>query len=205
MSSPIFIKIMKSANPFHQIQIDTKNGKELKSYQWYVAQIRKLGMAQMTGTKMLKSEMGEIVPKINVGEMYLYYYQPKLKNVLPYYDTYPLVFPFRRLPDGFMGINLHYLPPMLRMKLLGRLMQYTTDDTLTETTRLRLSWNVIKNTAKLPEAAPCIKRYLSSHIRSRFLRIYPTDWKAAIFLPLENFQKSSLRVIYNDSKDIINA
>jgi hypothetical protein len=196
---------MNSANPFHQIQLVTKNGKELKSYQWYVAQIRKLGMAQMNGQKMLKSNIGEIVPKINIGEMYLYYYQPKMKDVLPYYDTYPLVFPFRRLPDGFMGLNLHYLPPLLRMKFLTRLLSYATDDNLTETTRLRLTWNVVKNTSKLPEAAPCVKRYLASHIRSRFLRIYPPDWKAAIFLPLENFQKSSQRVIYNDSKDIINA
>ena len=53
----------------------------------------------------------------SIGQMYMFQYDPKYKDVLPYYDRFPLVIPFeqtRRVGiaqgDGFYGLNLHYLP-----------------------------------------------------------------------------------------------
>jgi len=194
---------MKTENPFEQIQASAGNA--VKSYQWYQAQIRKLGLSTMKPAGVFKSEIGEFVPRVRWGDMYLFYYTPKGKDTLPYYDLYPLVFPFRVTADGFVGLNMHYLPPLLRMKLMGRLLQLAEDTTLTETTRLRLTWNIIGNASRFPEAAPCVKRYLLPHVRSRFLKINPPDWKAAIMLPIEGFQKETRNKIYRQSQDKINA
>jgi hypothetical protein len=57
----------------------------------------------------------------SIGKMYSFVYDPKTKEQLPYYDIYPLVFPIEYYNDGFLGINLHYLPPVLRARLMDAL------------------------------------------------------------------------------------
>ena len=54
----------------------------------------------------------------SVGSMYLYIYDPKTKDKLPIWDTCPLVFPMEFYDDGFLGLNMHYLTPLARKKLL---------------------------------------------------------------------------------------
>ena len=56
--------------------------------------------------------------RIMVGNMYLFIYDPKLKNELEYYDTFPLVIPIKDYHDGFLGINLHYIDTMDRAILM---------------------------------------------------------------------------------------
>ena len=53
-----------------------------------------------------------------VGRMYLFQYDAKFKDILPYWDVWPLIFPFDYAKNGFYGINLHYLPPAARHNLL---------------------------------------------------------------------------------------
>ena len=63
----------------------------------------------------------------------------KLKEELPYYDKFPLVFPWRRLEDGFIGLNMHYLPHFHRVQLLTRLMQFATNKNMDENTRITVA------------------------------------------------------------------
>ena len=50
----------------------------------------------------------------------MFFYDPKFKKTLPYYDTFPLVLPLETYNDGFLGINMHYLPIPLRVNLLDQ-------------------------------------------------------------------------------------
>lgn len=172
-----------------------------RSLRWYQDMIRKLGLNQVSANDMMKSDIGELTGKPVPGDMYLFTYDPKTKDTLPYYDTTPLVIPFRGAKGGFYGMNLHYLPPLLRMQLLNRLMEYsTTNPLITDTTRLRLRWNLLNNAAKFPGVAFCVKRYLFSHVQSRFLRINPTDWRKAIVLPIDSFVKATNNRVYMDAR-----
>jgi len=45
---------------------------------------------------------------------------------------------------------------------------------------------------------------LYSQVNSRFFKINPEHWKAAIFLPTQNFEGASQQKVYRDSRDIIN-
>ena len=111
---------MKSKNnPFEQMRPD---GKDPKSYQWYQSQIRKLGLNTLTSNKTLTSGIGKLTSNIEPGKMYLFMYNPKMAAKLSYYDEFPLVLPFNVIKGGFLGLNLHYLPPLLRMKLLDELL-----------------------------------------------------------------------------------
>ena len=138
--------------------------------------------------------------RITTGNMYLFAYDPKTKDTLPYYDRFPLVFPFRRVQDGFYGINMHYLPPLLRAKLMDALYDTINNDNMDETTRLRINYRILQSAAKFRFFEPCVKHYLNNHVKTRFLKVDPTQWDVALFLPLERFAKANKLKVYADSK-----
>jgi len=176
----------------------------ISSAKWYKETVERLGAKNIQVQKSIRSDLGEVVSSINIGEMYLYVYDPKLAEVLPQYDMVPLVLVFQKVPDGFYGLNLHYLPPLARLGLLESLMELKDKKTLSETTKLKLRWQVIKNAIRFPGVQECVKRYLYPNIQSRILKISPLDWKKTIMLPLERFQKKSSRAVYNQSRRSMN-
>ena len=141
--------------------------------------------------------------RIVTGNMYLFAYDPKTKEDLPYYDRFPLVFPFRRVKDGFYGINMHYLPPLLRAKLMDALYDTVNNDKMDETTRLRINYRILQSAAKFRYFEPCVKHYLNNHVKTRFLMVDPKQWDVALFLPLERFVKANRLKVYADSKNKI--
>ena len=136
-----------------------------------------------------------------IGRMYFYYYDPKLKDELPYYDRFPLVIPIERYQDGFLGLNLHYINPRQRIELLDALSDFATNSKYDETTRLRLSWAKLKTVGKAFKAKPCVKRYLFKHVDSRFLEITADEWDIAALLPFQDFQGATANKVYNDSRN----
>lgn len=122
-----------------------------------------------------------------IGRMYFFYYDPKLKNKLPMYDRFPLVFPIEKYSDGFLGLNLHYLTTSERQVLLGKLMSFRNNNKLNKITRLKMSYDLLQKTKAFGLVRPCIKRYLFSQVRSSFIEIYADEWENAIALPVESF------------------
>lgn len=135
---------------------------------------------------------------ILVGRMYFFVYDPKHKATLPYYDTFPLVFPIRYYSDGFLGINLHYLDIRNRAALFGQLMQVATNQRYNDKTRLRLSYSILQSMGNLH--TPCIKRYLHSHVRSKLIFVHPSEWEKALFLPVEAFEKAPASRVWRESR-----
>jgi len=135
-----------------------------------------------------------------IGKMYMYFYDPKTKKDLPYYDKFPLVFILEIYDDGFLGLNLHYLPPDLRLILFEKLITLMSSKQYNDQTRLRVSYKIIKNIARFKFAQPCIKRYLTTHIRSKIKNVPAEDWEIALFLPVETFRKQIKEVVWNDSR-----
>jgi hypothetical protein len=129
----------------------------------------------------------------------MFLYDPKGKADLPYYDVFPMVFPFKKVPGGFMGLNMHYLPYQARVQLLDRLMTFASDTKLNENTRIRYSWATINGVSKFKWAEPCIKHYPTNHVRSTFRKIDAPDWATAMLLPVEQFVGASKAKVWEDS------
>ena len=106
--------------------------------------------------------------ELDVGRMYMFQYDPKGKDTLPYYDIFPLIFVLERYNDGFLGMNLHYLPPIYRARLMDRLYAIERMDQVRESKKLRLSYGLLNSVAKYKYFRPTVKRYLNNHVRSRF-------------------------------------
>jgi len=166
---------------FDEISKLRKSGKE--PYQWYRNRIKELG----TPSQAQLIRDGKITGRVNFGALNMFIYDPKLKNKLPYYDTFPLVLPIERYRDGFLGINFHYLPYALRAQLLSRLDP-------------NANYSALKN-VKLVK--PTLKRYLNSNVRSRFRKLEEEDFMTAIMLPVQRFKKSSASKVWSDSRKVI--
>ena len=136
-----------------------------------------------------------------IGKMYFYFYDPKTKDTMPYYDRFPLVIPIESYNDGFLGLNLHYIAPKYRMTLLDKLSVTASNKTYDEKTKLRLNYKYLANASRVFEATPCIKRYLFSQIQSRFLEITADEWDIAALLPMESFVGASTSKVYAGSEE----
>ncbi|QMP83949.1 MAG: hypothetical protein [Caudoviricetes sp.] len=124
----------------------------------------------------------------SIGQMYMFVYDAKHKDTLPFYDMYPLVFPIEFYGDGFLGINLHYLPPLARAALLNNLKKLANNNKYDDSTKLAISYEVLKAHAmRFKGFENCIKRYLFSHVRSSFHQVSSSDWDKAVLLPLQRW------------------
>lgn len=139
-----------------------------------------------------------------VGSMYMFFYDPKTKDTLPYYDKFPLVIVIGPAKGGFYGLNLHYLPPTLRAKFLDSLLDITSNDKYDQTTKFRLSYDVLKRASRFKYFKPCIKHYLTEHVRSQFAKVSAPEWEIAAFLPTASWAKASSSAVYKDSRRMIN-
>ncbi len=138
-----------------------------------------------------------------VGGMYMMEYVAKHRATLPYYDRLPLIFPYKKVPGGFMGLNMHYLPLQLRAKLMDALYDTANNTKYDESTKLRISYQILDKAAKYGPFKPCVKRYLTSQVTSKFLYVYPSEWDIALFLPTERFVGASKTKVFADSRKAI--
>jgi hypothetical protein len=152
---------------------------------------------------VLKGDKDRLRNKAYPGIMYSFYYDPKHKETLPYYDRFPLVIPIGPAAGGFLGINFHYLPLPLRAKLMDALYDVVNNQKFDESTRIAASYDLLKGAAKFAPFKPCVKHYLTQHVRSRYLRIEPAEWDIALFLPTEDFAKASKSKVWRDSRKMI--
>lgn len=178
-------------NIFDTIRVNSKD--QSRSFRWYQEQVKKLG--RVTQNRLM-NEVKE-TSRLSVGKMYLFAYNPKHKDILPYYDTFPLVLPFRKMSEGFLGVNLHYLPYLVRFKTLGYLNDIANDDTYDEATRVSLSWRMLESYSRLSPLKACVKHYLTIYLESSFYNIPYQDWVIASQLPVESFKKMEKQDVWD--------
>ena len=176
--------------------IQARTKESMKWFRTRVSQIKRVNSKEIQQEARQKS-------RHLFGEMYMMFYDPKHKKTLPYYDRFPLVIPFQKAKGGFLGLNLHYLPHGLRAKFLDQLYDTTTNDKYDNTTRFRLTYDILQKVSSNNAFEPCVKHYLSSHIRSKLGVVDAADWEIAIFLPTEQFKKASVAKVYTDSRRIM--
>lgn len=173
-----------------------------KSRAWFQQQVLLLNRQRITPNKILGSDAEQLRQRVHPGFLYMFAYDPKLKNELPYYDRFPLVFPFSSVPGGFLGLNMHYLPYPARIQLLDRLMTFRNNNKMDETTKIKYSWQLIDGVSRFNIAKPCVKHYLMDHVRSSFRRVESYDWATAMMLPVERFVGATPEQVWNDSRRI---
>ena len=170
------------------------------SQKWFRKKAQELVMPNRKA--LLKDDALERTGRNIRGNMYMYFYDPKHKETLPYYDRFPLTIMIDPAPGGFYGLNLHYLNYNVRAAFLDELMALGPTKAKENSRITKLRYSVISGVKKYKEFKPCFKHYLGKHVVSQFSRVPMTDWEIAIFLPVEQFKKKSKTSIWNESLKI---
>ena len=155
-------------------------GNKQKSASWYRNAVSLI--ADRTSPSELFAS-GKLLGRPSAGRMAMFFYDPKTKARLPYYDTFPLVLPLEPMKGGFIGLNFHYLKPGARVAFLRSLANEATDKRFDKKTRYNINW---RNNTFMKKTA---KHYLFNHVRTSFLNITAEEMAIAIFLPVARFKK----------------
>lgn len=192
------------SNLFYNLEMEAfRNGitpRTKESMEWF--RRKATAMRRVNRNQLMKQEPVELRNRGVIGNMYMFFYDPKTKEQLPYYDRFPLVVVVGKAEGGFYGLNLHYLPPVLRARMLDGLMDITNNKVYDDSTRFNIRYSTLKRISKLKYYKPCFKHYLNSQVRSRFAYVQPPEWEIATFLPSADFSKNK-NMVYKDSRKMI--
>jgi hypothetical protein len=180
-----------------------RRGAEFQRYssealRWFTSKINNL-RNPVTLARQIKQETGRNTNRFVVGGLYYYYYSAKTAERLEYWDAFPLVIPLERYSDGFLGLNLHYLPPRIRAGFMDKLMSKAVVNENDDPIKLRISYDILNATRRYKEFRPCLKKYLYSNIASKILKVQPEEWETAVMLPTQQFQKATSKDVWKDS------
>ncbi len=153
-----------------------------KGIEWFFGEVRK-------AAKDINYNAFNPMSDPFIGGMFAFLYDPKWKDKLPYWDKLPLVIPFNIYGDGFIGINLHYASSNDRVKLLQPLLRLKSKKSKRE--YVKVSYGFLQTAVKMDILQPCIHRYLSTHIRSRLVKIDMSEWENVAALPLAQWKKGT--------------
>ena len=168
---------------------ESAEGREL-STRWYRGKITSMGGSSMSATQHINQ--GNSTARPNYGMMNLFSYSPETAEKLDYYDMFPLSIPVAKHRDGFTGINFHYLPIPLRVKLLNTLVESFKDD---GNNRLDMTW---RNISGLRSVRPIVRRYKARNVNSLFLKLTVEDMLIAVLLPVQQFYSGA----YNSRRSV---
>ena len=165
-------------------------GNKMKSASWYRNAVS-LITDRTSASDLFAS--GRQTGRPSAGRMSMFYYDPKTKARLKYYDTFPLVLPIEPMSGGFIGLNFHYLPYGARFAFLQQLQSYASNSKFDQSTKINATYNSLKGNKYMKVA---IKRYLYSQVRSKFLRIDTDEMALASYLPVAQFTGKTIGGVF---------
>lgn len=138
--------------------------------------------------------------RVMPGSMYMFSYDPKWKEKLEYYDTFPCILCLETYDDGFLGLNLHYVDPRTRAAILVELLGTINNKQYDDTTKFKINYQKVASLSRTSQFKNhMIKRYLYTQLRTPVSRVEPSDWEIVIFLPLQNFKKAYSSKVWRDA------
>jgi len=188
------IEALKSIErAFYDKNPQSKKRNTEKSLKWFSTYIPRAYNKIRTSQVMRDSKLYE--DQIRPGQMYFFVYDALHKQTLPAWDAFPLIFPWDSWSKNgvryFLGINLHYLKPEHRLIAMRALLKLRNQKRYNESTKLKISWKILKSLSESKFFKHSIKMYRADHVRSKFIRIPPQSWEMSAFLPIARWQKGS--------------
>jgi len=168
----------------------------VKSVNWFREKIQEFGKP---GPQQLLRD-GRRTKGVNFGTLNMFIYSPKHKDTLPYYDTFPLVLPIGPAAGGFMGLNFHYLPIQMRIRLLDKIVDGGGSlNVAAQSGKRPILITDYSQLKRIPMAKAIVKHYLTGYVKSDFRAITSEELIVAAPLPVQRFQKGSAQAAYLDT------
>ena len=199
---PLFLRLSCINNSMKEMQLPTVvSPRTQESRDWFLEKLKDLGEEENTSRNRRNTVRNKVaVTTPRVGMMYFFSYDPKGRKTLPYYDKFPLTILLEFTQDGFLGLNLHYLPLDVRQKFFyGSLLNKASDGDFDDRTFFEISYEYLKRVRSAKAFRPCVKKYLTSNIRGKISHVPSDEWEMAIHLPIANWAKESESKIHRES------
>ena len=170
---------------------------------WFLGKVKSIGNGSVDRNALMKSDSLEQASKTVAGKLYMFWYLPKGKDTLEYYDKFPLIIPLETQGQTLTALNLHYLPIDLRQGLFYSLLNRASNKKFDETTYLKVTYEFLKSNGSLKAYRPCIKKYLAGNIMGKIVNVPAQEWEIAIHLPTAAWKGQGESYIHNRSREQI--
>ena len=184
-----------------------------RSNKWFMRRVSKdVKLSRDKAFQQFKSDFRKRThsDKGLIGRLFAFHYDARHKDTLPVWDSFPLVFFFGTfVGDGvygengvlyLQGLNMHYMPHNLRLKLFTTLIKYNNDTALREKSKLKISWDVIKAFSQSDLAKHSVKMYRADHLKSQLIEVNARYWEIVLFMNLQKWEKGSNSLAWKGSK-----
>ena len=188
---------------FYSRLVDKRNERKFRvggkaAFKWFDKQVGDI--KGINRKSLLKADQFKITKQPRIGRMYMYSYDAKHKETLPFFDRFPLIFLVKPAEGGWYGINMHYYPPVMRARLFDKLLELANNDRYDETTKLRLSYDILNSLSRVREFQLGFKRYLGSQLKSAFVEVPASEWENVMYLPTDRFIGQQRQSVWNGIK-----
>lgn len=140
--------------------------------------------------KVKKSE----IRKVRLGNPVMFVYNAKTKATLPYWDAVPMSIVLARYADGFLGLNIHYLPWAKRLQLADRLVRATKNKNRITYPDIKRAWAGLK--IPIGWSYLIIRRYLTSHIKGNIAVFTWEDYRKSAVNINGSWKKASEQSVF---------
>ena len=188
---------------------EIKAGSE-ESKKWFRKKLKSITKSSINRENLLRDGLDPDNPYSHEtmtpfpGKMYMFFYDPKTKEDLEYYDRFPLILLVDTFRGGFEGLNLHYLPINVRQKFFyGGLLNTVSDKDFDESTHFKITYDRLKSARSLKPFRPCFKKYFTDRVRGSIVLVPSEEWEMAIHLPTSDFAKKEEGYVHNKSVEMI--
>ena len=164
---------------------------------WFLTESTRLSSKQANRSDLSDISAGST---ISIGKIVLFDYDAKMKDSLPIWDSKPLSIIIGETKKTYYGINIHYLPPEIRVSVVEKI--YAEQMLYGKRKFKSASWRKIIKIIGHKLANVCIKQYLKSNMDNQTV-IRDDYWLYVVFLPFANFQKMSKHQQWKSVKKII--
>ena len=83
-----------------------------ESRDWFRGKVATMRSGNINRNQLMREkELSLQAPRYTrdlIGRMFMFFYDPKTKDTLPFYDRFPLIVMVGPAAGGFYGLNLHY-------------------------------------------------------------------------------------------------
>lgn len=122
--------------------------------------------------------------KPKIGDMVIFNYVSKGRLEDSKFNSFPMIFILSVSHDRIYGLNMLYLPPVLRNKVILQLTKSVAGLKLTDTTRGLMVANLLKSYKDVKLFAPCFREYKLDSIKSKFINIPTNNWGLSLKMPI---------------------
>jgi len=102
------------------------------------------------------------------GQIYHFVYNPKYKDILPFWDKYPVIILINMNSKHILGLNLHFVPTYTRKKIVNYILKVNASR-ISNNQPLMVKYSFLKRMIIKLRATICIRKYIISRMSSRVI------------------------------------